>query len=66
MQSIIRFVSEFKKPTDILTGEEPIKLSLTDSKRYQTRDYRNKLYKEILVKIGTEQPVPMEKVPFTR
>lgn len=60
------FVAEFRRPEEELVEEDPIHLSLSDSKRYQTKEYRNKLYKEILIKIGSDQLIPMEKLPYTR
>lgn len=56
------FVARFKGTEDESLTGEPVKLSLNDSKRYTVKDYRNKLYKESLSRLGGES-VPMEKIP---
>ena len=58
------FVERFKGSEDESLTGEPVKLSLNDNKRYTVKDYRNKLYKESLSRLGGEA-VPMEKVPLS-
>lgn len=60
------FVAQFHNPEEELSSEVPIKLSLSDNKRYSVKDYRNKIYKNLLSKMGDEPVRPMEKVPLTR
>lgn len=60
------FVAQFHNPDLETTSEEPIKLSLSDNKRYSVRDYRNKLYKDTLTRLGEEPIQALEKVPLTR
>lgn len=60
------FVAQFHNPEEEAASGEPIKLSLSDNKRYTVKDYRNKLYKEMLSKLGNEPAKPMENVPITR
>ncbi|KAH0789838.1 CMGC/MAPK/ERK7 protein kinase [Histomonas meleagridis] len=59
------FVAQFRNPElEALTGE-PIKLSLSDNKRYMVKDYRNRLYHEVLTKLTGEPAHLPEKVPST-
>ena len=60
------FVAQFRNPQDEVVSDEPLSLGLSDNKRYATKDYRNKLYREALTRTGSEAPSPMEKVPITR
>jgi len=60
------FVAQFRNPEEENVTGEVIKLSLSDNKRYTVKDYRNKLYKEMISKMGNEPAKPMEKVPITR
>lgn len=55
------FVHDFRNQEFEFNEITPIQISLKDSKRYQTRHYRNKLYKEIESKICSEQSGIMEK-----
>lgn len=59
------FVGQFHNPEEEIASDEPIRLQLNDNKRYTVKDYRNKIYKHLLTKIGDEQPRPMDKVPST-
>lgn len=60
------FVAQFHNPEEEAVSGEPLKTSLNDNKRYTVADYRNKIYRNLLTKIGDEQAKEMEKVPLTR
>ena len=60
------FVAQFHNPEEEAVTGEPLKTSLNDNKRYTVADYRNKIYRNLLTKIGDEAPKDMEKVPLTR
>ena len=60
------FVAQFHNPDEEVVSDEPVKLSLNDNKRYTVGDYRNKIYRNLLSKIGDEPARTMEKVPLTR
>lgn len=53
-------VNEFRKSERFLFNNEPIELSLTDSKRHSIKDYRNKLYKEILFNLEPKIKIPIQ------
>lgn len=59
------FVAQFRNPAEEITSDEPLQLGFSDNKRYGTKDYRNKLYKESLTKLSNEGPVPLEKTIIT-
>jgi mitogen-activated protein kinase 15 len=59
-------VTEFRKPEDERPLEEPIKMTLSDNKRYTVADYRNKIYRTLLSKAGADEIKPMDKIPLTR
>lgn len=61
-----KFVAQFHNPEEELACDVPIKLSLSDNKRYSVKDYRNKIYKNFLSKVPEQQANPLEKVPITR
>ncbi|OHS98289.1 CMGC family protein kinase [Tritrichomonas foetus] len=60
------FVAQFHNPAEEQGCDEPLKTSLSDNKRYTVKDYRNKIYKNLLTKLGNEEAKPMDKVPLTR
>lgn len=60
------FLAQFHNEEEEVASPEPIKLSLNDNKRYTVKDYRNKIYKDLLNRIGDEQPQRFDKVPLTR
>ena len=60
------FVTQFRNQEEENLSGDPVKLSLSDSKRYTVKDYRNKLYKEMLSKMGNESTKPLDKVPISR
>ena len=59
------YLAQFHDPNEELASSEPIKLQLNDNKRYTVKDYRNKIYKHFLTKIGNEAPVLPDKVPLS-
>ncbi|KAK8888956.1 hypothetical protein M9Y10_033697 [Tritrichomonas musculus] len=61
-----KFVAQFHNPEEELACDTPLKLSLSDNKRYSVKDYRNKIYKNFLSKTADQQVKPLEKVPITR
>ncbi|OHT08759.1 Extracellular signal-regulated kinase 2 [Tritrichomonas foetus] len=60
------FVAQFHNPEEELSCDEPLKLTLSDNKRYTVKDYRNKIYKNLLTKLADEPAKPMDRVPITR
>ena len=62
------FVAQFHNPNEEISCDQPLKLSLSDNKRYTVKDYRNKIYKNLLTKLGDEQPRPIDhhRIPITR
>lgn len=59
------YVAQFHNTEEESASTEPIRLALSDNKRYTVKDYRNKLYKEMLSRIGNEPSKPLETVPIT-
>lgn len=58
-------VQQFRnKELEAMTGP-PIRLTLRDNKRYTVRDYRNKMYRDLLTKLGDERPSRFDKVPMS-
>ena len=55
------FVAQFHNPAEEIACDEPIKVSLNDNKRYTVKDYRNKIYKNLLTKLGDEPAKPADK-----
>jgi mitogen-activated protein kinase 15 len=53
------FVAQFHNPEEEVTTTEPLKLTLSDDKRYTVNDYRNKVYRHLLTK--PEEPPPPAK-----
>jgi mitogen-activated protein kinase 15 len=56
------FVAQFHSPEEEVVTDEAIKIGLNDNKRYTVQDYRNKVYRQLVSKIGDEPP--LEKVPI--
>jgi mitogen-activated protein kinase 15 len=59
------FVAQFHSPEEEVVIDEAIKIGLNDNKRYTVQDYRNKVYRQLVSKIGDEPATPLEKVPIT-
>jgi mitogen-activated protein kinase 15 len=58
-------VQQFRNPAEEATGDDTIKMTLNDNKRYTVADYRNKIYRTLLSRTSGEEPKPMEKVSLT-
>lgn len=60
------FVAQFHNPEEEAASGDPLKASLDDNKRYTVGDYRNKVYRNLLSKLGDEATRQTDKVPLSR
>ena len=58
-------VQQFRNAELEAMSGPPIKLTLKDTKRYTVRDYRNKMYRDLVTKLGNERSSRFDKVPMS-
>jgi mitogen-activated protein kinase 15 len=62
------FVAKFHNEEEEAVDDTPIQMTLNDDKRYTVADYRNKVYRNLLSKLGGggEEVRPREKIVLSR
>jgi mitogen-activated protein kinase 15 len=62
------FVAKFHNEDEEAVDDTPIQMTLNDDKRYTVADYRNKVYRNLLSKLGGggEEVRPREKIVLSR